>query len=233
MKIASVVVLLLLSLASPATAQDAKAAAVKARSKQPAVLLDHAQASQVLKDTVGNLGGEWGFLRKDGGNNCDVGAQYKVSCDWVIHRQNNQGCDLFGDAPGYDQQTGAPVRGTMEPRGCGLEPSPGQWVPYPGTLPPPPPPPSDDLDKLAALVALLEDRLNTLEAAQRQQRIDLEGLREDQTALRGEFSLFTSKPLELPLDVLLSGLKQVYFECRVGRSAFHGHACEMVEPRAK
>jgi hypothetical protein len=110
-----------------------------------------------------------------------------------------------------------------------LAPEPFDWL----AGDPPPPPHQPPPDKLAALVALLEDRLNTLEAAQRQQRIDLEGLREDQTALRGEFSLFTSKPLELPLDVLLSGLKQVYFECRVGRSAWHGHACEMVEPRAK
>jgi hypothetical protein len=196
--------LLLLVLAAPAAAQDAKAAAVQARSKQPAVLLNHQQAAAVLRDTVVLLGGEWGFLRKDGGNNCDVGAAYRVSCDWVVNRVTNQGCDLFGDAPGYDQ-AGAPVRGTMQPSGCGLEPSPGQWVPPAGAPAPPPPPPATD-----PRIELLEAKLAALAA-------ELEGL----------------KARPLPLDVLLEGLTKVYFECRVGRSAFHGHACEIREPRAK
>jgi hypothetical protein len=219
----------------PAFAQDVKAAAIQARTKQPAVLLDHAQASQVLKDTVALLGADYGFLKKTGGNKCDVGAQYTVSCDWLIRRSTNQGCDLFVDAPGYGAD-GAPVRGTMQPAGCHLEPSPGEFVPYPGTLPPPPPPPSGDLSKLAELVAHLEERIHALDASQRQQRVDLEGLREDQTALRGEFGLFKSKPVELPLDALLKGLQQVHFPCIVsagGGILRHGHGCTITEPSAK
>jgi hypothetical protein len=206
------VALLILLWSVPAFAQDVKAVAVQARSKQPAVFLDHAQAAAVLRDTVLLLGKEWAFLRKDGGNNCDVGAAFRVSCDWVIHIPSNQGCDLFGDAPGYGSD-GKPVRGTMQPAGCHLEPAPGPYVPVTSTPipqpqptpPPAPQPPAVDLTDILNRLSAAEARLDAL----------------------------TSRPPVLPLDVLLETLKRVYFECSVGRSAFHGHACVIAEPRAK
>ncbi len=207
--------LILLLWAAPVFAQDIRAAAIKARSKQPAVLLDHAQAAAVLRDTVLLLGDSFAFLRKDGGNNCDPGAAFRTSCDWVIHIPTNQGCDLFGDAPGYGPD-GAPVRGTMQPAGCHLEPAPGPWVPAgPAPQPPTPPtpqPPSVDLGPI----------LQRLDAVER-----------ELAKVRVELGDVKAAPPVLPLSVLLEGLKQVYFECSVGRSAFHGHACSIGEPRAK
>jgi peptidoglycan hydrolase CwlO-like protein len=219
--------LVFLVCALSAFAQDVKAAAITARSKQPAVMLDHAQASAVLRDTVILLGKDWAFLRKDGGNNCDVGAAFKVSCDWVIHIPSNQGCDLFGDAPGFGSD-GKPVRGTMQPAGCHLRPSSGQYVPVTSTPIPQPPsnpqPPSD----LENRVRGLQDNVDDLRAIVRDLQSQLNTHRKDIDAIN-------SKPteVELPLEVLLDGLKKVYFECAIGRSAFHGHACTIAEPRAK
>lgn len=208
-----VLALFVLSLSTSVFAQDVKAMAVQARSRQPAVMLDHAQAAAVLRDTVILLGPDWAFLRKDGGNNCDPGATFRTSCDWVIHIPTNQGCDLFGDAPGYGAD-GKPVRGTMQPRGCSLEPAPGPWVPAgaaPVPQPQPQPQPSVDLGPILARLAALEAQ---------------------HAALRKEFDAALNAPVVLPLDVLLKGLQSINFECAIGRSTFHGHGCT-ITPYAK
>lgn len=161
-----------------ADAQNFNGAYDTARSLAPAGPIDHGQAAVVLNAMAVALGGEWGLLRKDGGNNCaPAGVEFKVSCDWLINKATGQGCDFFGDAPGFDQQTGAPVKGSMVNAGCHLEPSPGKWVkPAPVALPTPAPTPppaqgppavtrQELLDLVAALRADLVDQVEELRTA--------------------------------------------------------------------